>query len=181
MPDKNTVIAQTQKWLSSVIIGYSLCPFAKVEFENDTIHYVVIKTADLARQLEAIAAECERLDVHSNIETSLLIFPSVLADFEDYLDLLDMANQGLKTQGYEGAYQLASFHPDYRFEGAALDDPSNYTNRSPYPMVHILREASVEAALENYPDPENIPQRNIKRTRELGLSVMKSLLAGCLE
>jgi len=85
----------------------------------------------------------------------------------------------LKEQGYEGIYQLASFHPEYRFEGVELNDPANYTNRSPYPMIHILREASVEQALEKYPNPEKIPERNIQLIQGLGFGVMKELLAEC--
>ena len=85
----------------------------------------------------------------------------------------------LKAQDYEGIYQLASFHPDYRFEGAGPDDPANYTNRSPYPMLHILRETSVEQALKNYPNPEKIPERNVQLTQGLGLQIMEELLAGC--
>jgi len=87
----------------------------------------------------------------------------------------------LKDLGYEGVYQLASFHPEYRFEGAEPDAPSNYTNRSPYPMLHILRESSIELALENYPNPDIIPKRNIQLTQELGLEIMKGLLARCFE
>ena len=87
----------------------------------------------------------------------------------------------LKDLGYEGVYQLASFHPHYQFDGTAADAPSNYTNRSPYPMLHILREASVEIALENYPNPETIPERNIQVTQALGLKVMQDLLARCYE
>lgn len=119
------------------------------------------------------------MDNNDNIETSLLIFPESLKDFDDYLDFLEIANALMHKQGYEGIYQLASFHPHYYFEGADENDAANYTNRSPYPMLHILREASLERALLNYPDPENIPGRNIKLTRELGLDVMQKLLADC--
>ena len=131
------------------------------------------------RQLEQIIAQCAALDNAANRETSLLIFPRALSDFEDYLDMLEIATALLEKQGYEGVYQLASFHPKYCFAEAAPDDASNYTNRSPYPMLHILREASVEAALENFPNPENIPDRNIQLTKGLGLTVMKKLLADC--
>jgi hypothetical protein len=114
-------------------------------------------------------------------ETSLLIFPTALTDFNGYLDLLDIATALLTDQGYEGVYQLASFHPNYCFEGVGSDDPSHYTNRSPYPMIHILREASLEAALTKYPNPENIPVRNVRRAQSLGLTVMRSLLAACYD
>lgn len=179
MPDNNALIDHTKKWLSSVIIGHTLCPFARREFEAGRIHYAVIDTADRMTQLEHIIMECEALDDDPERETSLLIFAQGLSGFEDYLDALGIGNALLKDLGYEGVYQLASFHPDYCFDGVPANDPSHYTNRSPYPMVHILREASVERALKNYHNPENIPARNIELTRSLGLAVMQDLLAKC--
>ena len=179
MADKKTVIRHTKKWLSTVVIAHGLCPFAKQEFDNGRIHYAVIETESLEAQLEQLVLECQALDNDPARETSLLIFPRALSDFQDYLDLLELATALLKAQDYEGIYQLASFHPDYRFEGAGPDDPANYTNRSPYPMLHILQEASVEQALRGYPNPENIPQRNIERMQALGLNFMHELLDDC--
>ena len=179
MPDADTIINQTKKWLSNVIIAHTLCPFAKREYDNNRIHYAVIETTDLQGQLEQIIMQCAALDNDAERETSLLIFPLALTDFEDYLDMLETATALLERQGYEGIYQLASFHPHYRFANTPHDDASNYTNRSPYPMLHILREASIEAALKKFPNPENIPDRNIKLTTELGLNVMKALLVDC--
>lgn len=179
MPAPDALIQHTKKWLSEVIIGHGLCPFAKSEYDQDSIHYEVIDTADLKRQLEHVLLQCAALDEDARRETSLLIFPAGLSELHDYLDLLEMANARLDKHGYEGLYQLASFHPAYRFADAAPNDPSNYTNRSPYPMLHILREASVEAALETFPNPEDIPNRNIQLTQELGLAVMQKLLADC--
>lgn len=181
MPEASAVIAQTKKWLSNIVIGHGLCPFAKSEFDNNRIHYVVIEEVGLEEQMAALLAECEALDKDETLETSLLIFPNAFVDFEDYLDALALANDLLKDQGYEGIYQLASFHPDYLFENAAEDDAANYTNRSPYPIFHILREASLEAALKSYPNPEQIPERNIELTRRLGLEAMKAALAGCVK
>lgn len=181
MPNTHPSILQTQKWLRSVVIGHTLCPFAKREDDANRIHYAVIEATDLQSQLEQLIIECAAMDRDANRETSLLIFPAALTNFDDYLYLLDIAAALLKDQGYEGVYQLASFHPDYRFADVNPDDPSHYTNRSPYPMLHILREASLEAALANYPNPENIPARNIQRTQTLGLQVMQNLLAACYE
>ena len=181
MTDKTSPIDQTRKWLSSVIIAHDLCPFASREFEAGRIHYELITAGDMQGQLEAIIMACAALDKQPQRETSLLVFPKGLDVFEDYLDLLDLANGLLEQQGYEGTYQLASFHPAYRFADAALDDPANFTNRSPYPLVHILREASVEAALKTYPNPENIPDRNIQLMQGLGLSAVKASLAACLK
>jgi len=179
MADKKTVIRHTKKWLSTVVIAHGLCPFAKQEFDSGRIHYAVIETESLEAQLEQLVLECQALDNDPARETSLLIFPRALSDFQDYLDLLELATALLKAQDYEGIYQLASFHPDYRFEGAGPDDPANYTNRSPYPMLHILQEASVEQALRGYPNPEKIPQRNIERMQALGLNFMHELLDDC--
>jgi len=179
MPDHSTLIKHTQKWLLTVIIEHRFCPFAKPEYDNNSIHYEVIESADLPSQLEQILGHCSALDKDGDRETSLLIFPSGLSDFEDYLDMLDIANALLKAEGYEGIYQLASFHPQYRFAHANSNDPSHYTNRSPYPMVHILRESSIETALKNYPTPEKIPEQNIALTQSLGLKAMQALLAAC--
>lgn len=182
--DNNMLISQTKKWLSSVIIDNNLCPFAKREYDNNRIHYVVVETSDLQFQLEQIIIQCAVLDNAANIETSLLIFPAGLSAFEDYLDFLEIATALLEIQEYEGIYQLASFHPKYCFANTIpdhpnLDDPSNYTNRSPYPMVHILREASIETVLKKYPNPEKIPENNIQLTRGLGLKAVQKLLADC--
>lgn len=179
MPNPSTVIDQTKKWLSTVVIEHTLCPFAKREFDTDRIHYDVIAATEIQVQLEHIIMHCAALDQDPTIETSLLIFPTTLYSFEDYLEMFDIAKALLKAQKYEGIYQLASFHPDYCFEGLPTNDPSHYTNRSPYPMVHILREASLEAALKNYPNPEKIPERNIELTQAIGLTVMQKLLAEC--
>ena len=181
MPEAATVIAQTKKWLSTIVIGHGLCPFAKSEFDTGRIHYAVIKEAALDIQMAALLAELEALDQDEARETCLLIFPNAFIDFEDYLDGLALANDLLKEQNYEGIYQLASFHPEYIFNGAAPNDPANYTNRAPYPMLHILREASVERSLKNYPNPEKIPARNIHIMQALGLSTVKEKLSKCYE
>jgi len=180
MPKTKTIISQTKTWLSTVVIEHGLCPFARREFDAGSIYYAVIETDDLESQLEEVLAHCAALDADPARETSLLIFPA-LGNFDDYLNLLDMAAALIKTQGHAGVYQIASFHPDYVFEDVAPDDPSHYTNRSPYPMLHILREASVEAALQSYPNPETIPKRNIAHTRDLGLEMMQRLLTDCLK
>ena len=117
--------------------------------------------------------------MHPEVQTSLLIYPYGLESFDAYLDFLAIAEELLQVQAYEGIFQLASFHPQYCFDGALLDDPANYTNRSPYPMLHLLRESSLEKALANYPEPEKIPQHNIALTRQLGLATLEKLLNDC--
>lgn len=175
------IISATQAWLKSFIIAFNICPFAKREHQRNSIRYRVAHPKNEGNALEMLIDECVYLDKHPETETTLLIFPEIFKDFEDYLDMLTIAEQLLIEQGYEGIYQLASFHPDYRFETdiSADEDPANYTNRSPYPMLHIIREESIERALKNYPDPEDIPVRNIKLTRDLGLEKLKALLADC--
>ena len=172
-------ILQTKNWLSTFIIKHTICPFAKLEYDKGSIHYELVTTNTLEEQLLALIQGCAQLDNKKDVETSLLIYPNGLKDFDDYLDFLAMANDLIERQGYEGIFQLASFHPDYCFTGVEPDDASNYTNRSPYPTLHIIREASLEKALESYTNPENIPQRNIEYTQELGIDAVKKILEDC--
>lgn len=174
------IIKQTQAWLRSFIINYNICPFAKREDDRGSIHYCVIKSKNIEQCLEAVFSECQRLDNDEKIETTLLIFADHFSQFDDYLDFLALAESLLIEQQYEGIYQLASFHPFYCFEGEEVSDPANYTNRSPYPMLHLIRESSLERALQSYPNPELIPERNIKLTRELGSKKIQSILNSIL-
>ena len=174
-----SILSHVQAWLKDIVIGLGLCPFAKPEFEAGRIHFAVLRQDTVQDCIAAIIAECELLDKTSDRETSLLIFPEGLDNFHDYLDVIDIAEAALTLKGYEGVYQIASFHPDYVFDGVEADDAANYTNRSPFPIIHILREASVEAALKGYPNPENIPVRNVALTRKMGLGAMQDLLASC--
>ena len=173
-------INATQTWLNKLIIGYNLCPFAKQERDRDSIRYSVDHHVEVEACLLKVMLECLKLDADKNIETTLIIFTHAFQAFDDYLDFLAMAEALINEQGYEGIYQLASFHPEYCFEGESQDDPANYTNRSPYPMLHLLREDSIEQAINQHPDIENVPQRNIELTRSLGLDKLRSLLESCL-
>lgn len=180
----NTAIDQpyinaTYKWLNKMIIGLNFCPFAKREQDRNSIRYSVDHHHDLETCLLKVVLECLKLDTDTSIETTLIIFANAFQKFDDYLDFLAMAEDLIHEQGYEGIYQLASFHPDYCFEGATQDDPSNYTNRSPYPMLHLLRESSIENVAQHNLDPMAIPQRNIELTQELGLEKLQNLLASC--
>lgn len=179
MSEHQDAIAQTENWVRQVIVKYNLCPFARREVERGSIRYVVADSGKPAAVLEALLAECRLLDQSPEVETTLLILPHGFEGFYPYLDLVDAADGLLLEQGYEGQYQLASFHPDYCFEGEPQDDAANYTNRSPYPTLHILREASVEQALANYDDPDAIPERNIAFTRRKGGAFFAQLLARC--
>jgi len=175
----NSAIEHTQKWLETVVIAYNFCPFAKRELIKGSIHFEVIEHRTIESTLETLVLACEFLDTNPNIETTLLILPDGFSGFEDYLDLLDIAERMLEARRYEGVYQLASFHPDYCFDEAAPDDPANYTNRSPYPMLHLLREATIERALKNIDDPEAIPLNNIERAHSVGLGMLQKQLENC--
>ena len=134
---------------------------------RDAIRYALAASADLEGLLHELVAECRRLDADADadIATTLLIAPAGMDDFEVYLDWLELSERLLEDLEYVGVYQLASFHPDYVFDGVEAGDPANATNRSPYPMLHILREAELERALASYPDPESIPERNMATLR----------------
>lgn len=168
----------TRQWLQDVVIGLNLCPFARREFDAGRIHFAVTEETDMEALLMAFATELSRLDKTPEIETSLVIFANAVPDFHDYLDLLDMAQAWLEEQELEGIFQLASFHPLYQFADSAPDDEANYTNRSPFPVIHILREDSVERAVASHPDPAMIPERNIQLAREKGLRFWKEMMAG---
>ena len=178
--DEPRIIAQTKKWINSVIIAHNYCPFAKREVDKGSVRYHIIYETDFNHLLKAVIQECVWLDQNPDTETTLVIFPAGLSDFNLFLDCLVLTEDLLIAQGYEGIYQIASFHPDYCFQGAEENDPANYTNRSPYPMFHLIRESSIQIALENHPDPESIPERNIEFARKQGLDKMKSLLKQCI-
>jgi hypothetical protein len=174
-----TVVAQTRHWVESFIVEYNICPFAKRELERGSIRYAVISNSDMEKSLEALAVEFSRLNNDTDIETTLFIFAAGVESFDGYLDFVDIANQLLLSLDYEGVYQLATFHPEYCFEGEPTTDPANYTNRSPYPMLHIIREQSLERSLQFVGDPEAIPERNIAFTRDMGMEKLQAILAFC--
>ena len=176
-----TVIEQTQKWIKTVVIDLNFCPFAAKAVLKKSIHYSVLNNSDLSSSLECVIKEINYLELNSDIETTFIIFPDQFSDFDAYLDLVDAAQELLEAEGFEGVYQLASFHPDYCFEGAPKDDPANYTNRSVYPMLHLLREDSITKALSLYKDAELIPEHNIKLAREKGLVYMQMLRSACFK
>ena len=174
-------IAITQKWVRTVIVDQHFCPFAQREVERESVRYVVLEDQSIEGMLEELMLEVNRLDNDKKIETTLLIMPESFKDFESYLDFVDIANQLMISEGCEGHYQLASFHPDYCFDGEEYNDAANYTNRSPYPMLHLLRESSLEKALSHVDNPEDIPERNIEHARSLGVEVMRHNLERCFK
>lgn len=174
------LIQHTQNWIRSFIISLNICPFANREVERGSLRIEVCDTKKTAAALEKFMAEVQLLDNDPAIATTLLILPSLGDNFFHYLDFVELAEALLYEQGYEGIYQLASFHPQYCFEGADFDDASNYTNRSPYPMLHILAEESVEKVIAFYGDTQKIPEANIKAMYRLGLEEIRRILAGCV-
>jgi len=173
--NSDEIIDKTKKWISDVVIGCNFCPFAANVVKQKAIFYKVEKNTEMEICLDSFVYEMGRLDNDPTIETSFLIFPNAFQQFDDYLDLVSLAEKLLKGKGYKGIYQLASFHPLYLFANSDEKDPANYTNRSVYPMLHLLREESIDKALANYKDPESIPVRNINFAREKGLAYMKML------
>lgn len=155
-----------RQWLEHAVIGLNLCPFARREFEANRIRFAPTSATDLEAMVTHFADELALLDGDSRIETSLIIFELGAGDFFDYLDLLDLAQAWIEDQDLQGIYQLASFHPAYIFAGTDESDASNYTNRAPYPVIHILREESLEKAIASHPDTSLIPERNIALMRE---------------
>ena len=180
---ESVVIESIRRWISSIVIGLNLCPFAQRVFQADLIRYVVSDAADpevlrfdLASELESLAAS-----PIGKCETTLLIHPQALLRFDDYLDFLPEVDRLIKIGGYCGVIQVASFHPEYQFAGTAAEDVENYTNRSPYPMLHLLREESVPRVAANPDELLHIPTRNMATLRQLGLAGIQNLLEshGC--
>ena len=184
MTQQNTehqlIATHTQNWVEGLIMKYNICPFARREVERRSIRYIVTDESKTHNVLEALIKECQHLDENQDIETTLFIIPRGFEGFYPYLDLVDIANDLFVEQDYEGVYQLASFHPDYCFDGEPMDEPSNYTNRSPYPTLHIIRELSMELALANYDDPESIPERNTAFAQKKGRDFFTKILASCM-
>ncbi len=176
MDSTNNIIRKTRKWIEHFVIRLNLCPFAKKVYDEERIRYVVLKSKNIADLTKTLLDELFFLSKTDpeRIETSFIIFPHLLEDFEAYNKYLIVTDEILLEMNLTGTIQIASFHPKYQFAGTAEDTPENYTNRSPYPMLHILREESIENALKNYPDPENIPKRNIEKMNELGLEKLKN-------
>ncbi len=164
------VVAATRAWLERAVIGLNLCPFAKAVHLKKQIRYAVSAARTPEELLADFVAELRVLQAAdpSDIETTLLLHPQVLADFLDYNDFLELADAALAAEGLEGEIQVASFHPRYQFAGTGPEDIENYSNRSPYPMLHLLREESIARAVAAFPDAGQIFERNIETLRRLG-------------
>jgi len=163
------IIDDINQWLDEVVIGLNLCPFAAKPRREKRVRIAISHATDEEALLNDLQAELERLSdtPAEELETTLLAIPDMLENFEDYNDFLDAVDLWVEQFGWEGELQVASFHPQYQFADTEADEPGNLTNRSPWPMLHIIREESLEQAVDHYPDVEGIPERNIKRMEAL--------------
>lgn len=170
-PNSDEVISAIRGWIESIVIDLNLCPFAQRVFAGDLIRYTVCDAADEIALLDHLTVELEALaDPSARHETTLLIHPRTLVDFLDYNDFLAVADRRLEQLGYRGVIQIASFHPQYQFAGTEPDAVENYTNRSPWPMLHLLREDSITKVANDPEELAAIPERNIRTLRTLGLA-----------
>lgn len=179
--EDDKIVAPVRQWVESLIVGMNLCPFAKRELVKNRVRFAVTNAATDDELMTAVQAELELLDRDASIETTLLIHPKVLQDFDDYNQFLNFADRFLAQLRFGGVYQIASFHPDYQFNGTNPDDAENYTNRSPYPMLHLIREESLERAIADYPDVDKIPTRNIALMNSLGQDKLQELIQTCFD
>jgi hypothetical protein len=165
-----TILANTRLWLEKAIIGLNLCPFAKAVYVKNQVKLVVSQARHLDDFLEDLDRELLFLANCSpeEADTSLLIHPTLFADFLLFNDMMELADQAITDHQLEGVIQLAPFHPEFQFEGTNADDISNYTNRSPYPTIHLIRESSIDKAIAAIPNPDTIFERNIALLEEMG-------------
>lgn len=180
-PSPARAIAEVRAWVDRAVIGLGLCPFAKAVQVKGLIRYVVTAVTDPQALREVLVQELERLrdtDI-AEIETTLLIHPRVLQAFETYNEFLDEADAVVAALGLQGVIQVASFHPDYRFAGTRPDDVTNATNRSPYPLLHLLREESIDRAVAAFPEAETIYEANIETMSRLGAESWAGIQAQC--
>ncbi|CAE6905912.1 DUF1415 domain-containing protein [Vibrio sp. B1FLJ16] len=175
--DTNAIAQQVDQWLNDVVIGLNLCPFAAKPQRNKQIKIFVSEASEEEALLEDILLQLIELSntEPETLETTLVVVPNMLNDFWDYNLFIDWVEGLIKQQDWEGIFQVATFHPDYCFGGAEPEDDENLTNRSPYPVFHLIREESMEKVLKHYPDPESIPDTNIARVSALSEEERKKL------
>ncbi len=176
----NEAISTTiRNWLEQLVIAESLCPFARQPLAEGRVRFAVTEVGSEDALLTALAEELKALVAAPEIETTLLIHPAVLSDFHDYNQFLDRADALIRELGFEGTFQVASFHPHYQFAGTEATDPENYSNRTPYPLLHLLRESSIEAAVDAHPDIDAIPGRNVRHLQQIGTATLARRLQAC--
>jgi len=168
-----------KKWLTSIVIDLNLCPFAKREYLNERVRFQVSSAKTEREIVRDLILELSLLNKRDDVETTLLILPKALSEFEGFNSFLGFADSLLQEMSFEGVFQLASFHPAYQFADTQVGDAENFTNRSPYPILHILRESSLESAIKQHPDTDLIPRDNINLMNSLGSEHMSRLLRAC--
>ncbi|MHB0975128.1 MAG: DUF1415 domain-containing protein [Thiobacillus sp.] len=175
--DEAAVIAAMREWIEKAVIGLNLCPFAKAVYVKNQVRFAVSRAPHLDGFLEDLDRELDFLAAAdpAEVDTTLLIHPSLLSDFLDFNDFLQLAEAAVDEHGLEGVIQIASFHPAFQFEGTAPDDIGNYTNRAPFPTLHLLREASIERAVAAFPGAGTIYERNIGTLQKLGIEGWQAL------
>ena len=179
--ENTEIIEPVRRWVETIVVDLNLCPFAKRELVKNRVRFAVTQAITEEQLLSALQSELELLSTEPAIETTLLIHPDVLHDFYDYNQFLSYAEGLLLQMKLEGVFQIASFHPDYQFAGTDSADAENYTNRSPYPMLHLIREESLERAIAAYPDVDKIPLRNTELMSILGEDKLQRLLQACFD
>jgi hypothetical protein len=177
LPTSDEAVEHSRLWLEKAVIGLNLCPFAKAVHKKGQIRYVVSAATQPLELLDDLKRELEYLrDVGADsVDTTLLIHPGVLDDFKDFNEFLEVADLAVEDLGLDGDIQVASFHPRFQFEGTGPDDVTNYTNRSPYPTLHLLREDSIDKAVAAFPDASKIFEANMATLDELGVEGWKKL------
>jgi hypothetical protein len=177
--DEASVLDATRRWIERAVIGLNLCPFAKAVYVKQQVRLVLSDATTPEALLEQLAEELVLLrdTPAERIDTTLIVHPRVLGDFLEYNDFLDNADAAVEALDLQGILQVASFHPHYQFAGNAPEDIANYTNRAPFPTLHLLREDSVERAVAAFPDPDVIVERNIATLEALGLDGWNRLMS----
>ncbi len=178
--ESDKVAASVRQWVESMVVGLNLCPFAKRELVKNRIRFSVTEASTEEQLLQVLESELELINQDRSVETTLLIHPVVLQDFYDFKLFLAYIDNLLVRMNLKGVFQVASFHPDYQFFGTASEDAENYTNRSPYPVLHLIREESLERVIADYPDVDQIPARNIALMNRLGQNKLQTIMWACL-
>ena len=178
-PTPEEVEADVRQWLEKAVIGLNFCPFAASVYHTGRVRFAVSSAETAVEVVDAAIEEVVDLVETPPEETSttLVVVPNALADFRAFLDVAETVRAALSEAEVEGVLQVATFHPDYQFAGTEPDDLGNYTNRAPYPILHLLREDEVSEAVDNHPDPEGIPEQNIERLRQMGREEVEALWA----
>ena len=179
--NSDDIIRPVRAWVEQLVVAERLCPFARRPLEAGAVRFVATNATGEAGLLEALTVEAHHLLEHPDIETTLLIHPHALGEFSTYNQFLDEVDALLRHLEVEGVIQVASFHPNYQFAGTDPEDAENYSNRSPYPLLHLIREESIDAAVAAYDQIEEIPERNIAHLKHIGASTLARRLAACFQ